>query len=74
KLYGNTYETAWEITLKSSEDKEIDVQIIENLDWDWEMLESSHSYEKIFAGSVKFNIPLKPDSQEKITYRVRIKR
>jgi hypothetical protein len=74
KLYNNTYETAWEIILESSEDKEVDIQLIENLDWSWEILESSHSYEKISANSVKFNIPLKPESQEKITYRVRIKR
>jgi hypothetical protein len=40
---------------------------------DWEVLSASHKYEKADAHTLRFDVPIPKDGEEKITYRVRVK-
>jgi len=66
-------EEAFKIELKNHKDQPVTITVIEKLyRWrSWEILKSSHKYKKIDARTIKFEVPVKPDQKQIITYRVR---
>lgn len=66
------YETSWEITLRNHKEEETYVSLIEPLWGDWEVISSSHKYEKVDAHTIKFRVNVKPEEEEKVTYTVRV--
>lgn len=73
KIAAHLYEVAFEISLRNHKDEPVTVSVIEPMLLDWEILNSSHAYEKIEAHTVKFDIPVAKDEQTKLEYRVRFK-
>jgi hypothetical protein len=69
------YESEWEITLRNHKKEDVVVQVVEPMVGfsNWEILSSSHSYEKVDAFTLKFSIPVSKDGETKLTYRVRVK-
>ncbi|HXV80806.1 MAG TPA: DUF4139 domain-containing protein [Candidatus Binatia bacterium] len=73
KIADHLYEVAFEISLRNHKDEPVTVSVIEPMLRDWEILNSSHAYEKIEAHTVKFDIPVAKDGETKLRYRARFK-
>lgn len=65
------YETAWEVTLRNHKDQEVSVGIVEPLPSSWEVVENSHSYSKLDAHTIRFDVKVPKDQEVTIKYRVR---
>jgi hypothetical protein len=72
KLADDIYEVAFEISLRNHKDEAVTVSVIEPMFRDWQILQSSHSFNKIEAHTVQFDIPLAKDGAGKLVYRARI--
>jgi hypothetical protein len=73
KIADRLYEVAFEISLRNHKDEPVTVSVIEPMLRDWEILNSSHAYEKIEAHTVQFDIPVAKDGETKLNYRARFK-
>jgi hypothetical protein len=73
KIASDTYEAAFEITLKNHKQEDIQVKVVEPVPGDWQMLSSSHAWKKGEAFAAEFVIPVKKEGEAKLTYRVRMR-
>lgn len=73
KLAQDTYETAFEISLRNHKKEDVVVKIIEPIPGDWEIMSSSHKYEKTGAFTAEFNIPVPKDKEVTVTYKARMR-
>ena len=73
KIADHLYEVAFEISLRNHKDEPVTVSVIEPMLRDWEILNSSHSYQKIDAHTVRFDLPVAKDGETKLQYRARFK-
>ena len=73
KLASNLYEIEWEIALRNHKSEGQTVTVIEPVPGDWQVLSSSHSYDKIEAHTLKYQIPVPKEGATKLAYRVRIR-
>ena len=73
KIGGNLYEIEWEIALRNHKSEPQTVTVIEPVPGDWHVLTSSHTYEKIEAHTLKYQIPVPREGSTKLTYRVRVR-
>jgi hypothetical protein len=73
KIAYDTYEAAFEISLRNHKKENVVVRVIEPIPGDWTMLSSSHEYKKTKAFTAEFNIPVPKDKEAKLTYKVRMR-
>lgn len=73
KIASDTYEAAFEITLRNHKTENVIVKVVEPVPGDWTMLSSSHPWTKGDAFSAEFAIPVLKDSESKLLYRVRMR-
>jgi hypothetical protein len=73
KLASGLYEVEWEISLRNHKDAAQTVTVIEPVPGDWQVVTSSHPYEKIHAHTLKYQIPVPKAGTAKLTYRVRVR-
>jgi hypothetical protein len=73
KIAYDTYEAAFEISLRNHKKEDVVVKVVEPIPGDWKMLNSSHEYKKTEAFTAEFNIPAQKDKEVKLTYRVRMR-
>jgi hypothetical protein len=73
KLASGLYEVEWEISLRNHKNAAQTVTVIEPVPGDWQVLTSSHQYEKIQAHTLKYQISVPKDGAAKLAYRVRIR-
>lgn len=73
KIAHDTYEAAFEISLRNHKKEDVMVKVVEPIPGDWKMLNSSHAYDKTEAFTAEFNIPVPKDQEVKLTYRVRMR-
>ncbi|MBI2218072.1 MAG: DUF4139 domain-containing protein [Candidatus Rokubacteria bacterium] len=73
KLGGNLYEVEWEIALRNHKDAAQTVTVIEPVPGDWQVVASTHKWEKPESHTLRFLVPVKKESAEKVTYRVRVR-
>ncbi|PIU49695.1 MAG: DUF4139 domain-containing protein [Desulfobacterales bacterium CG07_land_8_20_14_0_80_52_14] len=73
KLASDTYEAAFEISLRNHKKEDVTVKVIEPIPGDWKMLSASHEYKKSEAFTAEFNIPVPKDKEVKLNYRVRMR-
>jgi len=66
-------ESSWEITLRNHKDEESEVEVVEPVGGDWEMLQSSHTWEKLDAFTFKYTVTVPARGETKIEYRVRVR-
>ena len=73
RISSHTIEEAFEITLKNHKSEPVNIIVIEKLYRcaNWTILSASDKYRKLNARTIKFDIPIKPNTEKKITYRVR---
>ena len=72
RVSNNVMETSFAITLRNHKETDVVVSVVEPLFGDWEILQSSHTFEKVDAGTAIFAIPVGADGEVKLEYRVRI--
>lgn len=73
KIAYDTYEAAFEISLRNHKKEDVVVKVVEPIPGDWTMLSSSHEHKKTDAFGAEFNIPVPKDKETKLTYRVRMR-
>jgi len=73
KIAWDTYEAAFEISLRNHKKEDVIVKVVEPIPGDWKMLSSSHEHVKTEAFTAEFKIPVQKDSETKLTYRVRMR-
>jgi hypothetical protein len=73
KIASDTYEAAYEISLRNHKKEDVVVKVVEPIPGDWTMLSSSQKYEKTEAFTAEFKVSVPKDKETKITYRVRMR-
>lgn len=73
KIAYDTYEAAFEISLRNHKKEDVAVKVIEPIPGEWKMLSSSHDYKKTEAFAAEFSIPVSKDKETKLTYRVQMR-
>lgn len=73
KIAYDTYEAAFEISLRNHKKEDVVVKVVEPIPGDWKMLSSSHEFTKSEAFTAEFLVPVKKDGETKVTYRVRMR-
>lgn len=73
KIAYDTYEAAFEISLRNHKDEDITVRVIEPIPGDWTILSSSLPYKKTGAHAAEFDVNVPKDRTEKLSYRVRMR-
>jgi hypothetical protein len=66
-------ESAWEIDLRNHKDEAAEVQIVEPVGGDWEILSSSHEWNKIDAFTFSYTVTVPARDETTVEYRVRVK-
>ena len=66
-------EQEWEVTVRNHKEMPVTVEVIEPLYADWDMINSTHPFEKIEAHTIKFVLKLGKDKSDTIKYRVKIR-
>lgn len=72
KIAEKVYEMEFEITLRNHKDTPVTVEVNEPIGGDWEMLSSSYPAKKTAAFAAQFNVPVQPNSESVLKYRVRV--
>src|SRR6266550_4868737 len=67
KIASNLYEVEWEIALRNHKTEPQTVTVIEPVPGDWQVLTSTHTYEKIQAHTLKYQIPVPKEGATKLT-------
>jgi hypothetical protein len=73
KIAKNITEVSFDISLRNHKKEDITVKVVEHLSGDWKILESSHDFKKIDVSSFSFDVPVKKDSEAKLTYKARVR-
>ncbi len=73
KIASDTYEAAFEITLRNHKQEDVVVRVVEPVPGDWQMLSASHQWKKDEAHAAEFLVPVKKGGEAKVSYRVRIR-
>src|SRR5688572_13783971 len=73
KLAPGLWEVEWEIALRNHKAQEQTVTVIEPVPGDWQVLHSTHAWEKPQAHTLRFSIAVPREGAAKLVYRVRIK-
>lgn len=72
KLGSNTWEMAFEISLRNHKPEPITVEVNEPIGGDWTMLSSNFKYEKTAAFAAQFTVPVAANGESVLKYRVRV--
>jgi len=73
KIASNLYEVEWEISLRNHKKEDQTVTVIEPVPGDWQVLTSTHQFEKVEAHTLRYQIPVPKEGATKLVYRVRIR-
>jgi hypothetical protein len=72
-LGGNVYEYSYQIVIRNHKKEAVTVVVNEPIGGDWEMVTSSHRWEKTAAFAARFPIQVASDGSATLTYRVRVR-
>lgn len=73
KIASDTYEAAFEISLRNHKREDVVVRVVEPVPGDWTMLSASHSWKKGDAFAAEFTVPVPKNKDVKVVYRVRMR-
>lgn len=69
----NTYEAAYEISLRNHKKEGVTVRVVEPIPGEWKILDATHSHEKEDSHTAVFPVKVDPDKEVKLRYRVRLR-
>lgn len=70
----DVHESAWEVELSNRTEERVVVQVVDRIDGDWKIVDSSHEPRRLTAGLVRFDVAVPADGEATLTYRVRTER
>jgi hypothetical protein len=70
KRANDSYEAAYEISIRNHKKEAVVVRVTEPVPGDWQVLNSSHAYTKADSGTLEYKVPVAVDGETKLTYRV----
>src|SRR5208283_5199172 len=73
KVAYDTYEAAYEISIRNHKPEDVTVKVLEPVPGEWTILSSSHEYSKTEAFYAEFNVLVPKDNEVKLGYRVRMR-
>jgi len=73
KVADHLYEVEWEIALRNHKKADQTVTVIEPVPGDWQVLSSTHRFDKIESHTLKYDIPVPKEGAAKLVYRLRIR-
>jgi hypothetical protein len=73
KIANHLYEVEWEIALRNHKKADQTVTVIEPVPGDWQVLSSTHRFDKIESHTLKYDIPVPKEGAAKLVYRLRIR-
>ncbi len=71
QISSSVYEFEYEITLRNHKAAPISIEVNEPIGGTWQMLRSSHKWNKTDAWAAHFDVPVAPDGQAVLRYRTR---
>ena len=72
RIATNVYESAFEIKLRNHKEGPVTIRVIEPIGGDWTMVQNSQPFTKTGAFEAEFDVPVAPDKEAALTYRVRV--
>ncbi|MCI0434606.1 MAG: DUF4139 domain-containing protein [Gemmatimonadetes bacterium] len=72
-ISGCVSESTWEVTVRNHKNERITVDVIEPVGGDWEVLQTSHPFQKLDAHTFAYNVGVPSNGETKIRYRVRVR-
>ncbi|HSB09756.1 MAG TPA: DUF4139 domain-containing protein [Blastocatellia bacterium] len=72
-ISSRVYEYAYQIAIRNHKKEAVTVTVNEPIGGDWEMLSSSHKWEKTAAFASRFTVPVAADGSATLAYRVRVR-
>jgi hypothetical protein len=73
KLGPGLWEVEWEIALENHKPEDQTVTVVEPVPGDWQVLASSHPYEKVEAHTLQYKTLVPKEGATTLTYRLRIR-
>jgi hypothetical protein len=73
KLSADTYEAAFEISVRNHKKEDVVVKVVEPIPGAWAMLSSSQEYKKTDAHMAEFTLAVPKDKEVKLTYHVKMR-
>jgi len=73
KLGPGLWEVEWEIALRNHKKQDQSVTVIEPVPGDWQVMSSTHAWEKPEAHTLRFTVAVPKEGATKVVYRVRIR-
>ena len=73
RIGSNLYEIEWEITLRNHKKEGVTIEVIEPMPGDWEILKTTHPYEKLQAFTARWSIPVPKEGAATLGYRTRVR-
>lgn len=70
----DSWEETWEIKLRNHKEEAVQVDVVEHLNFDWEILSKTHDYKKKDARTIEFNVSIPGNQEVAIEYTVRYNR
>jgi hypothetical protein len=67
------YEEEFEVVIRNHKEQDVTVRVVEPLPGDWDMLSNSHSFQKVDAFTVRFDVPVEAGGETTLRYRMRVK-
>jgi hypothetical protein len=73
KIADKVYEMEFAITLRNHKDTPVSVEVNEPIGGDWEILNSTYAGKKTDAFAAQFHVPVKPNGESVLKYRIRVR-
>jgi hypothetical protein len=73
KIGASVYEVEWEIALRNHKKADQTVTVLEPVPGDWQVLASTHAWEKPAAHTLRFSVAVPKEGAAKLVYRVRLR-
>jgi len=74
KITNRIHEEDYEVSLRNHKDEGIVIRLVEHPWGFWEVMATSHEFEKIEANRIEFEIPVEPDGETVVNYTIRYER
>ncbi len=72
RVASNVYETEWDVQIRNHKSEDVEVTIVEPVPGDWDIVKSSHPYQKVEAHTLQFVVRVPHNNKVTVNYRVRM--
>ena len=72
-LSGCVSESTWQIDLRNHKDEDVEVMLVEPVGGDWQILSSTHRFEKTDAWTFTLTPEVEANGETRVEYRVRVR-